>query len=662
MSPLRARRGDSHEASYRVKELHMTLLANYREHFQARKEEELSLEEFLQLCKDDPLAWAPPSERMLAAIGEPESIDTRNDPRLSRIFSNRVIRRYPAFAEFYGLEDVIEQIVAYFRHAAQGLEERKQILYLLGPVGGGKSSLAERLKSLMEQHPIYALKGSPIFESPLGLFHPDRDGPSLEADYGIPRRVLSGIASPWAVKRLDEFNGDLSQFRVVRLQPSILRQIAIAKTEPGDENNQDISALVGKVDIRKLEQHAQHDPDAYAYSGGLCLANQGLLEFVEMFKAPIKMLHPLLTATQEGNYKGTEGLGAIPFNGIVLAHSNESEWQSFRNNRHNEAFLDRVYIVKVPYCLRVSEEEKIYRKLLTHSSLAEAPCAPGTLNMLAQWSVLTRLVEPENSPIVAKMRVYDGENLKDTEPSAKSLQEYKEFAGIDEGMSGSSTRFAFKVLSATFNYDADEVAANPVHLMYILEQRILQEHLPEDTQRQWLDFIKTHLASKYAEFIGKEIQTAYLESYSEYGQNIFDRYVTFADYWIQDEDYRDPDTGSQFDRKQLNEELEKIEKPAGIANPKDFRNEIVNFVLRARANNEGKNPRWTSYEKLREVIEKKMFSSTEELLPVISFNAKATADEARKHESFVERMVEKGYTRKQVRLLCEWYLRVRKSA
>lgn len=599
---------------------------------------------------------------MLAAIGEPQSVDTRHEPRLSRIFSNRVIRRYPAFAEFYGLEDVIEQIVAYFRHAAQGLEERKQILYLLGPVGGGKSSLAERLKALMELHPVYALQGSPINESPLGLFHPERDGPALYDEYGIPARVLGGIASPWAVKRLDEYGGDLSQFKVVRLQPSVLRQVAIAKTEPGDENNQDISALVGKVDIRKLEQHAQHDPDAYAYSGGLCLANQGLLEFVEMFKAPIKMLHPLLTATQEGNYKGTEGLGAIPFQGVVLAHSNESEWQSFRNNRHNEAFLDRVYIVKVPYCLRVSEEEKIYAKLLRQSSLAEAPCAPGTLNMLAQWSVLTRLQEPENSAIVTKMRVYDGENLKDTEPSAKSIQEYRDFAGVDEGMSGSSTRFAFKVLSATFNYDPEEIAANPVHLMYILEQRILREHLPEDTQRQWLDYIKGHLANKYAEFIGKEIQTAYLESYSEYGQNIFDRYVTFADYWIQDEDYRDPDTGAIFDRKQLNEELEKIEKPAGIANPKDFRNEIVNFVLRARANNEGRNPHWTSYEKLREVIEKKMFSSTEELLPVISFNAKATADEASKHESFVARMVEKGYTEKQVRLLCEWYLRVRKSS
>ncbi len=639
----------------------MNLFDSYRQLYVSGREEEMSLPEYLDLCGRDPLAYATAAERMLAAIGEPETIDTRHDQRLSRIFSNRLIRRYPAFREFYGMDEAIAQIVAYFKHAAQGLEERKQVLYLLGPVGGGKSSIAERLKILMETYPICALKGSPVNESPLGLFHAERDGATLQAEYGIPKRYLRGIMSPWAVKRLKEFDGDITQFRVVRVQPSVLKQIAITKVEPGDENNQDISALVGKVDIRKLESLSQDDPDAYSYSGGLCLANQGLLEFVEMFKAPIKMLHPLLTATQEGNFKGTEGFSAIPFQGVILAHSNESEWTAFRNNRNNEAFLDRVYIVKVPYCLQVSDEVRIYQKLLKNSSLSAAPCAPGTLEMMAQFAVLSRLKEPENSGIYSKMRIYDGENLKDVDPNAKSVQEYRDYAGMDEGMTGMSTRFSYKVLSSVFNHDQTEIAANPVHLMYVLEQRLLREQLPEETQRRHLEFIKGHLSVRYAEFIGKEIQTAYLESYSEYGQNIFDRYVTFADYWIQDEDYRDPETGESFNRAQLNGDLEKIEKPAGIANPKDFRNEIVNFVLRARATAGGKNPTWTSYEKLREVIEKKMFSNTEELLPVISFNAKASENDRKKHESFVSRMVAKGYTEKQVRLLCEWYLRVRKS-
>ncbi|QEL54815.1 PrkA family serine protein kinase [Chromobacterium paludis] len=642
--------------------MHPDIFSHYAVRYDKTREEEYTIQEYLELCKHDPGAYATAAERMLAAIGEPELVDTRHDPRLSRIFSNKVIKVYPAFRDFYGTEEVIEQVVAYFRHAAQGLEEKKQILYLLGPVGGGKSSIAEKLKELMELVPFYCLKGSPVNESPLALFSYEEDGPILEEQYGIPRRYLKGIPSPWAVKRLHEFNGDIGQFRVVKRYPSVLKQIAVAKTEPGDENNQDISSLVGKVDIRKLEKYAQDDPDAYSYSGGLCLANQGLLEFVEMFKAPIKVLHPLLTATQEGNFKGTEGFGAIPFEGIILAHSNESEWKQFRNNKNNEAFLDRIYIVKVPYCLRVTEEVKIYDKLIRHSSLSKAPCAPGTLKMMAQFAVLSRLKEPENSSLYSKMQVYDGENLKDTDPKAKSLQEYRDYAGVDEGMNGLSTRFAYKILSKVFNFDHSEVAANPVHLLYVIEQQVEREQFPAETEQKYLTFLKEYLAPKYVEFIGKEIQTAYLESYSEYGQNIFDRYVTFADYWIQDQEYRDQDTGEIFDRTSLNSELEKIEKPAGISNPKDFRNEIVNFVLRARANNGGKNPTWTSYEKLRTVIEKKMFSNTEELLPVISFNAKASAEDAKKHEDFVNRMVEKGYTAKQVRLLCEWYLRVRKSS
>lgn len=640
----------------------MKIFDNYAARYERTREEEFSLSEYLALCKKDPLVYATAAERMLAAIGEPEQVDTRHDPRRSRIFSNKIIKLYPAFREFYGMEEVIEQVVSYFRHAAQGLEERKQILYLLGPVGGGKSSIAERLKYLMEKIPFYCIKGSPVNESPLGLFSEEEDGTLLEEDFGIPRRYLRGIPSPWAVKRLHEFNGDINQFRVVRRYPSVLKQIAVSKTEPGDENNQDISSLVGKVDIRKLEDYGQDDPDAYSYSGGLCLANQGLMEFVEMFKAPIKVLHPLLTATQEGNFKGTEGFGAMPFEGIILAHSNESEWKTFKNNRNNEAFLDRIYIVKVPYCLRVSDEIQIYEKLVRTSSLAEAPCAPGTLKMMAQFAVLSRLKEPENSSIYSKMLVYDGENLKDTDPKAKSRQEYVDYAGVDEGMNGLSTRFAFKILSKVFNFDNTEVAANPVHLLYVLEQQIEREQFAPELEQRYFSYIKEYLAQRYAEFIGKEIQTAYLESYSEYGQNIFDRYVTFADFWIQDQEFRDPDTGESFNREALNNELEKIEKPAGISNPKDFRNEIVNFVLRARAQNAGKNPNWTSYEKLRTVIEKKMFSNTEELLPVISFNAKASADDANKHQEFVDRMVAKGYTAKQVRLLCEWYLRVRKSS
>lgn len=259
------------------------------------------------------------------------------------------------------------------------------------------------------------------------------------------------------------------------------------------------------------------------------------------------------------------------------------------------------------------------------------------------------------------MEIYDGKNLKDKDPKAKSMQEYRDVAGVDEGMNGISTRFAFKILSQTFNFDSSEVAADPVHLMYVLEQAIKREQFGEEREEQYLNFIKTELGPRYAEFIGNEIQKAYLESYGDYGQNLFDRYIDYADAWISETDFKDPDTGSMMDRAVLNAELEKIEKPAGISNPKDFRNEVVNFVLRARARSGGKPVSWTSYEKLRDVIERKMFTQVEDLLPVISFGAKKDSQTEKKHHDFVKRMADKGYTPLQVRRLVEWYQRVKKA-
>ena len=379
-----------------------------------------------------------------------------------------------------------------------------------------------------------------------------RTAPILEKEYGIPRRYLQ----PHPVARGPSSASTSSAATSASSRSSsatrrCCKQVGVAKTEPGDENNQDISSLVGKVDIRKLETFAQDDPDAYSYSGGLCLANQGLLEFVEMFKAPIKVLHPLLTATQEGNFKGTEGFGAIPFDGIVLAHSNESEWKAFRNNKNNEAFLDRIYIVKVPYCLRVSEEVKIYEKLLRNSSLAEAPCAPGTLR---DDGAVRGADAPEGAGELVSIYSQDA-GLRRREPEGhrparpRRYQEYRDYAGVDEGMSGVSTRFAFKILSKVFNFDQTEVAANPVHLMYVLEQQIEREQFPAETEQKYLGL---HQGATWRRATpsssARRSRPPTSRATREYGQNIFDRYVTYADYWIQDQEYRDTDTGEVFDR------------------------------------------------------------------------------------------------------------------
>lgn len=652
----------------------MGLASEYQRQSMQFGKEEMSLLKFLEGCKEDPSFYASAHERLITAIGKPELVDTGKDDVLGRIFSNRIIRRYPAFEDgFFGMEIVIENIVSFLTRAAQGLHEKKSILYLLGPVGGGKSSLLERLKELFEREPFFALKAndeiSPIFESPLGLFSPQNQHNILVDRFGIPVRKIPVTMSPWAKKRLDEFDGDIEKFTVVKLFPSVLDQIGIAVTDPGDENNQDVSALVGKTDIRKLEEFSQNDPDSYSFSGGLCLACQGFLEFREMFKAPIKTLNPLLFATQEGNYKGTEGISAIPFNGIVIAHSNESEWVAFKGNNRNEAFIDRIHLVKVPYVLRVSEEVKIYRKLINESELAEKPLAPDTLKMLARFSVLSRFkkfdAESESkngSSWCAKMRVYDGERIKDTHPNAKSLQEYRDAAGIDEGMNGISTRFAFKVLARTFNFDPEEIAANPVHLLFILGEAIKAEQFTEEIENLLIGtFLKDIVTVEFREELEKIIRSAFVESYAEVGQNIFDRYIQYADFWCDDKDFRDPDTGAMFKVEQLNIDLEKIEKPAGIGNPKDFRNEVVKYALKYKASNDGKMLPWDSYEKMREVVEKRMFANVEDLIPVISFEKKRSEEEEEKHKGFVDRMTAKGFTEKQVRTLVDWHLRVKKS-
>lgn len=648
------------------------LTASYTAKF--AKPEVMTLDQYLDLCKQDKMAYATAAERMVAAIGQPKVIDTSEDSRLSRIHSNKKIRVYEPFKDFYGAEDAIERLAAYFRHASAGLEESKQILYLKGPVGGGKSSIVERLKSLMEKHPIYVLTDpneknpelaiSPVFESPLALF--DKNDPTHAAiieDAGIPENYLNQtVLSGWALQKLEEFGGDVSKFSVVKLYPNKDRQVGVMKVEPGDENNQDVSVLIGKTDLRKLEQYPQNHPFAYSYSGGLNRTNQGMMDFAEMFKANIKTLNPLLMATQEHNYNGTEAIPAMPYMGVIVAHSNESEWFAFKNNKTNEAFLDRVFIVDVPYCLRVDEEIKIYEKMLKGSNLRDAPIAPGTLKMLAQFMILSRLKEPENSTLYAKLAVYNGENVKDRMPNAKPYEEYRDNAGIDEGMNGMSTRFAFKILSSVFDLRPEEFQANPIDLMYVIEESIRKEALPEEKENKYMDFIKSFLQPKYFEFLEKELRTAYLESYSSFGQNMFERYVLFAEAWINDEQCRDPETHTLMDRDALNRKLEEIEKAAAITNAKDFRNEIVHYVLRYKAKNEGNSPRWDQYEKIKTVIEKRMFSATEQILPVIAFGPKQDKETEEKHQGFVQRMIDKGYTTHQVQILVSWFTANRKSA
>lgn len=633
----------------------MSVQDRYKKKFAATAER-LTLAEYLSRAKEDSSYYLTPAERMLKAFGEPELVDVSKNERLNRIFFGRKIRVYKPFADFFGLEEVVDSIHSFLTHSAQGLEERKQILYLLGPVGGGKSSLAERLKELMEQEPFYAIEGSPIWDNPLSLFQP-----SDAEEIGIPARYLTGRISPWLTEKLKELDGDIFSLTVVKMYPDQHQRQAIAKTEPGDENTQDVSTLTGKVLLNKLVEFEEHHPYAYGYTGGLCRGNRGMLEFVEMFKAPIKVLHPLLTATQEGNYNPTEALPAIPFEGIILAHSNESEWESFKEDKKNEAFIDRVYVVKVPNCMRITDNIKILQKLIDTSSLSNAPIAPGTLDLLSKFMIYTRVHNPDNSDVMAKMLTYDGQNCKAKYPTAKTISEYRtpEIAAV-EGMDGMSSRAAFKLISKVFNFDPTEIAADGVHMLWLMKQFILEQYSNSEYRDSCIRFVEKYLEKEYLDKVAGEIRTSFFDSHEGWAQATFDKYVLYADHWIQDHDFLDPETGQQYDLKSLNSYCDTIERPAGISNAKDFRHEVVNFVLRYRSENKGKTPNWSTYKKLSEVIEKNLLKNGEDLImDIVSHSTHANKDDQKKYNVFLENMKKNGYTESQVKRIVSWLQKMR---
>src|SRR3989344_5177551 len=626
----------------------------------------ITIAEYFEEVKGNPKMFQSSHAAMVEAFGKPKMLNTRDDPRLSRIYENRILKVFEPFEkEFFGMYDVIQNMYGFFLSGSQGLDAAHKILYLLGPVGGGKSSLVEKLKQLAELVPMWVLacaekeKGdilvtSPVFESPLGLFAEAGMRTRVSEKYNMPLRAFPRIMSPWARKRLEEDRGDISRFRVVELLPSIVDQMGIGVAPPGDDTNQDTSTLVGKTDIRKLEQFAQNGPDAYSFSGALCVG-QRMMEFVEMFKAPIKTLNPLLPATMENYFSGTESIGAIPYQGIILAHSNESEWDKFRAKKENEAFIDRIVKVKVPYVLSVTEEVQIYDKLINNSALRGAPCAPGTKEALATFSVLTRIAKPEgDSSYEAKVRVYNGEDLSHTNLKAKQLIEYRNAAGVNEGMTGDSTRLAYEILAKTYNFDPTEIAADPVHLLNVLPHEIKQRNLGEGIEKAYLVTFVGILYAQLKKTIEHAIRDSYLEAGDALGQATFDRYITLANHWIDTQDYKDPDTGHIWNRTAINAKLEEIEKPAGISNPKDFRNEVSRYAIKHKAEH-GKFPDWREYGKMREVIESKMFKNIDDMLPVITFSVKTDQKLEAEHQGFVERMMGRGYTRKQVRRMVEWF-------
>lgn len=637
-----------------------------------RKAVVLSVEEYFEHAKDDPYLYALPAERLAKAIGEATTKDSNQDSRLAALYgNNRQIPFYDSMDGFFGIEDSLNTLVKAIQKASMGLEESRQILYLKGPVGGGKSSLAQRLADLFESEAFYTVqvgdKISEIYESPINLILP-HERQYYHEQFGIPLNRMNGTRSPWLTKRLNEIRNDidtdgdgnvsleledvslsqvdLNEIHIVKVFPSAMKNIGISRLEASDVMTQNVGDLIGRTNVRRLEEHDEVDPDSYSFkSGALCLASNGLIEMVEIFKADDSLLKPLISATQDRKFAGSNGVGMIPFDGIILAHSNESEWARFLSNPDNAAHADRIIIVDMPYCLRITEEALIHEAMLSKTKLAQCPKTPGALEPLAELAVLSRLNREKVEDIEGKLLTYDGQNVKETHPKVKSLMDYRDAAGLNEGMTGLSTRFIQKVISeAAFTNESGEPRLSAISVVRAAES-ILEKDQKIDpaVKEQALEDITNIVRPKVVETIEKHIRAAYFENLDDYGQNTFDRYIDWVDNWKQKTDFRDPETGILSNQDALNQKLTSLEKKASISNPKEFRLGLLDFVLRYRAEHQNANPAWNENEKYRALIESSVSQNLEDILPVISTRNQKTEKDQQRHSDFMKQMKESGY-------------------
>lgn len=643
-----------------------SVFSKFKENFDKRKEETFTLDEYLKICRDDKMAYANVQERILDAIGEPEIVDTSVvGGRLNRLHSGKKIAVYPAFSEFYGMDKAIEQVINFLKGASRGSEEARQVLHLIGPPGGGKSTLAEKITELSQKHPIYALADkdgnlSPIQESPLGLFADDPElRAQVAAEFGIPEAKMKFRMSPWAVKRLEEAGGDPSEaFTVVKVMPSQYKKLAYAQVQPGSEQNQDETEIIGKPNIREIENFEEHDTDAYSYSGALCNGHRGVVEMVEIFKASGNTVKPLLDATQMGLYAGSGSVGQIPFDGLIISHCNESEMTKFSRDSTNEAFISRMVTVNVPYVMQYSEEQKIYDKISMNEAFADLPAAPKTSEILAKFNVLTRAIdvpelvkEFESDPIA----LLDSLNGGNPDGAPNKIKAYAQLMGgvakpFRVGMTGGETREANKVLTSVFNYYANEglYEADPLTVLQVLRERLIDDEKLTDDEKKNHRLIISVLENDYIEYLKDEMKEAHIGASESFYQGMFDRYFEMAKNYNKGTSYSDPSvSGRVMTKDDLDRELKKIEAPAGIGNARDFRQEVVQYILEQKA--EGNEVKWNSYKPVADVIKKHVDVKFEDLKPVTSFSEKKTDEDQAAHDTYVANMRKKGYTDSMLR-------------
>ena len=596
---------------------------------------------YLEKVKEDPSITKLAHARIYDIVLKPgvREIQETDDPRIKRLYKDEPVKVFNFFAdEFFGIEKTIAQIVRYFHAASLKGEESRQVLYLMGPVGSGKSSLIEKLhRGLEGSHPFYAIDGCPMFEEPLHLI-PRHLRKEFEKMLGAH---IEGELCPVCRYRLkEEFHERYEEFPVCAAEFSKRARVGIGVVPPVDPNNQDTSVLIGSEEISKLDMYSEGDPRVLELNGALNVGNRGVVEFIEVFKNEIEYLHCMITATQEKVIPAPGRHGLVYVDTVIVAHSNEAEWQKFKADHTNEAILDRIVVIKVPYNLRLSEEVKIYQKIIRHSDF-HAHVAPHTLEITSMFAVLSRLEPTNKCDLMTKLKLYNGEEVVEKGRTKKvDVQELRE-AVKREGMTGISTRFIMKALDNALSDNMEGNCINPINVREALINMAKEADLPDDARKQYLEFLQDTLHKEYLEILEREITRAFVYSYQEQAESLFQNYLDHAEAYVNKGKVKDRNTKEELSpdegfMKSIEEQIAIIGSAAD-----GFRQEVIAYLW--AANRRGEKIDYRSYEPLKEAIEKKLMTSVRDLSRIITKARTRDEEQSDKYNAMVKNLLDNGY-------------------
>lgn len=601
--------------------------------------------------EEDRLKWEGTFGEYLALIKERKEVAQTSHSRVYNMIKNAGIteengeKTYHFFNdEIFGLEESIEKLVEeYFHPAAKRLDVRKRILLLMGPVSGGKSTIATLLKRGLEEYSktdegaVYAIKGCPMHEDPLHLI-PENLRDDFFKEYGIR---VEGSLSPLNTMRLEEeYGGQVEDVIIERVFFSEDKRVGIGTFTPSDPKSQDIADLTGSIDFSTIAEYgSESDPRAYRFDGEFNKANRGIMEFQEILKLDEKFLWHLLSLTQEGNFKAGR-FALISADELIIAHTNETEYRSFIANKKNEALHSRIIVMPIPYNLKVTEEERIYQKMIQESDMNHVHIAPHALRVAAIFSVLTRLSESKKQgiDIIKKMRMYDGENVEGAgQISVDELK--KEFP--NEGMDGIDPRYVInRISSAIIRKEVPSINALDV-LRAIKDGLDQHASISKEDKERYMNYIAI-ARREFDNIAKKEVQKAFVYSYEESAKSLLNNYLDNVEAFCNKHKIRDPLTDEKMNPDE--KLMRSIEEQIGISEnaKRAFREEIL-IRISAYAR-QGKTFDYRSHDRLQEAIQKKLFADLKDVVKITTSSTMPDETQLKKVNEVVARLIDEyGY-------------------